>query len=74
MTTLTTNGGFDNLPIIGLIARNITRDANLFFCILATVLIALVAAVMTWGIVALAISAVAMVPVMLVILVLITLG
>lgn len=52
------------LPIFGWIARDIGRDVNIVFYMLAILLTVLVLAVKTWGMVALTMAALPMVPVM----------
>lgn len=52
------------LPLIGWIARDIRRDVNIVFYLLAVALTVLVLAVKTWGLVALTMAALPMVPVM----------
>lgn len=74
MTTLTASRGFAALPILGFIARDIARDVNVIFYLLTILLTLVVLAVKTWGIVALSMAALALVPVVFVTLVLITRG
>lgn len=74
MTSTTAPRGLTALPLIGFIARDITRDINIVFYILTILMTALVLAIKMWGVVALAMTALAMVPVMFVILLLITRG
>ncbi len=52
------------LPLIGWIARDIGRDVNIVFYLLAIALTVLALAVKTWGLVALTMAALPMVPVM----------
>ncbi len=52
------------LPLIGWIARDIGRDVNMVFYLLAIALTVLVLAVKIWGPVALTMAALPMVPVM----------
>lgn len=52
------------IPIVSVLARDIGRDINLVFYLLVIALTALVLAVKTWGLVALTLTALAMVPVM----------
>ena len=66
--------GLAALPLIGFIARDIARDINTVFYLLVILATALVLAVMTWGVMALTLTAVAFVPVYFVLLVLITRG
>lgn len=51
-------------PLFGWIARDIGRDVNIVFYMLAIALTVLVLAVKTWGLVALTMAALPMVPVM----------
>lgn len=53
-----------NIPIFSSLARDIGRDVNIVFYLLTIALTALVLAVKTWGIVALTMAALPMVPVM----------
>ena len=66
--------GLAVLPLIGFIARDIERDINMLFYLLVIFATALVLAVMTWGVMALTLVAVAFVPVYFVLLILITRG
>ena len=61
------------LPLVGRVIRDIERDVDTVFYVIVTLLTALVLAVQTWGPAALVLSAVALVPVIFVILVWITL-
>jgi hypothetical protein len=61
-------------PIIGTIARDIQRDINSIYYALVILVTCLVLAVKVWGVVALAMTALAFVPVILITLVAITLG
>ena len=74
MTTLPRPTGFAALPLIGFLARDISRDVNVIFYLLTILLTLLTLAVKTWGLVGLAMTALAMVPVMFVILIAITRG
>lgn len=74
MTSINAPQGLAALPLIGFVARDIGRDVNVIFYILIIAITALVLAIKTWGVVALAMTALAMVPVMFVILLLITRG
>ena len=81
MALLSTNTPLDDrprglaaLPLIGFIARDIARDVNIVFYLLTILVTLLVLAVMTWGLVALSLTAVALVPAYFVILILITRG
>lgn len=62
------------IPLIGWIARDIGRGTENVFYALAILVTLVVLAVKTWGIAALAMTALALVPVMFVILILITRG
>ena len=66
--------GLAALPLIGFIARDIARDINVVFYLLTIFATLLTLAVMTWGLVALTLTAVAFVPVYFTLLVLITRG
>ena len=62
------------VPVIGTIARDISKGVdNVFYALLILVTL-LVLAVNAWGVVALAMTALALVPVMFVVLILITQG
>ena len=52
------------LPLFGWLARDIGRDVNIVFYFLVIALTALVLAVKTWGLVALTMAALPLVPVM----------
>lgn len=62
------------LPVIGTIARDIARGQENIFYALTILVTLIVLGVKTWGLVALALSALAMVPVMFILLLLITRG
>ena len=66
--------GLGRLPLIGFIARDIASDINVIFYMLTIVVTLVTLAVMQWGVVALAMVALAMVPVMFCILIAITRG
>lgn len=66
--------GLAALPLVGFIARDIARDVNIVFYLLTIFVTALVLAVMQWGLAALTLTAVALVPVYFVIMILITRG
>jgi hypothetical protein len=74
MTSATLSRGFFRLPVVGWIARDIARDPDSIWYALVILLTILILAVKTWGLVALTLTAVAMVPVMFVILIAITQG
>lgn len=63
------------LPILGWIARDLARDfhGNIWYAVVI-VLTAIVLAVKTWGLVALGLTALALVPVIFTLLILITVG
>lgn len=61
------------LPILGRVIRDVERDVDTVFYVLVIVLTALILAVKTWGLAALVVTAVAFVPVMFVLLILVTL-
>lgn len=64
-----------HIPVLGWIARDIARGGeDTIFYALMIVLLPLVLAIKTWGLVALGLTALAMVPVMFIVLFLITLG
>lgn len=52
------------IPLFSALARDIGRDVNIIFYLLAIALTVLVLAVKTWGLVALTMAALPMVPVM----------
>jgi hypothetical protein len=60
------------LPVIGRVVRDIERDVDTVFYLIVIALTALVLAIMVWGLPALVLTAVAMVPVMFVFLILIS--
>lgn len=62
------------IPVLGRIARDIAKDQDNIFYALAMFVTIVVLAVKTWGIVALAMTALAMVPLMFVVLIAITRG
>ena len=74
-TTPTASHPLYRLPLLGWIARDLTRDfhGNIWYA-LVIFLTALVLAVKTWGLVALGLTALAFVPVVFTILILITVG
>lgn len=75
MTTSTLTRGFYALPVLGWIARDVATkgDENIWYA-LVIFLTCVVLAVQTWGIVALAMTALACVPLMMILLIRITLG
>ncbi len=74
MTTLTAQRSLADLPVIGFLARDISRDINVVFYLIVIALTGVVLAVKAWGIVALAMTALALVPVIFVLLIAITRG
>ena len=60
-------------PVLGHIARDISRDISTVYYLLTILLTLIVLGVQTWGLVALVLPAVAFVPVMFVMLFLVTL-
>jgi hypothetical protein len=60
-------------PILGSLARDISRDINTVFYLLVILITLVVLAIKVWGVVALAMSALALVPMVFVILLWITL-
>ncbi len=62
------------LPVVGTLARDIARDPENIYYALVIVLTVVAMAVRTWGLPALAMAALAAVPVLFVVLVLITRG
>lgn len=74
MTTTTAPRGLSALPLVGFIARDIARDVNVIFYLLTIFVTLVVLAVKAWGAVALTMTALALVPVVFVLLVLITRG
>ena len=60
---------FHAIPVIGWVAKDISRDINMVFYGLIIAVTALVLAVKTWGLVALTLTAVSLVPVMFVLFV-----
>lgn len=63
-----------SVPVVGWIARDIAHDPDSIWYALVILLTILVLAVKTWGIMVLALVALAMVPVVFVLLILITRG
>jgi hypothetical protein len=57
------------IPVVGGLIRAVEREVDTIYYILVTLLTALVLAIQTWGLPALVLTAVAMVPVMFVILI-----
>lgn len=73
MATLPTPA-LTRLPLLGFIARDISRDINVIFYLLTIFVTLVVLAVKIWGVVALAMTALAFVPVMFCLLIAITRG
>ena len=59
------------IPVLGQVLRDIERDTNSIYYLLVILLTALVLAIQTWGLPALVLTALALVPAMFVLLVLI---
>jgi uncharacterized membrane protein len=74
MTTASLSRGFYRLPVLGWIARDLARDPDSILYALVILLTVLILAVTTWGLVALTLTAVALVPVIFVLLIAITRG
>ena len=64
---------FRAMPIIGRVIRDVERDIDTIFYVLVVALTAVILAVQTWGLAALVVTAVALVPVMFVLLIWVTL-
>lgn len=62
--TLPARGLLGRLPVVGPISRAVGKDTDLVFYLLVIALTALVLAVKTWGLVALTMTALALVPCM----------
>ena len=62
------------VPLLGTIARDISKGVDNLFCALLILVTLVVLAVNIWGVVALAMAALLMVPVMFVLLILISRG
>ncbi len=62
------------LPLIGVIARDIAREPDSVFYLIVGILSLLIIATVTWGLPVLALSALAMVPVIFVLLLAVTRG
>lgn len=75
MSDTTTSSPLFRLPLLGWIARDLTRDfhGNIWYAVMIFVTL-LVLAVKTWGLVALGLTALALVPIMFTVLILITVG
>jgi hypothetical protein len=61
------------LPIVGRVIRDVERDVDTIFYFLVVALTGMVLAVQAWGLAALVVTAVALVPVMFVLLIWVTL-
>ena len=57
------------VPVLGQVIRDIERDTNSIYYLLVILLTALVLAIQTWGLPALVLTALALVPVMFVLLI-----
>ncbi len=64
---------FRALPVIGRVIRDVERDIDTIFYVLVIALTAMVLAVQFWGLAALVVAAVALVPVMFTLLIWVTL-
>lgn len=73
MSLSATNATPKPFPVLGHIARDVSRDVNVIFYLLTIALTLLVLAVKTWGLAALTLTAVAFVPVMFCLLIWVTL-
>jgi hypothetical protein len=73
-TAATADRRLHAVPVVGWIARDIAHDPDSIWYALVILLTVLVLAVNTWGIMVLSLMALAMVPVMFVLLILITRG
>ena len=62
-----------SLPVVGRVIRDVERDIDSVFYLIVILLTLMVLAVQTWGLAALVVTAVALVPVMFTILIWITL-
>jgi hypothetical protein len=74
MTDATLSRGLFRIPVLGWVARDIARDPDSVWYALVILLTLLILAFKTWGLVALTLAAVGMVPLMFVILIAITQG
>jgi hypothetical protein len=74
MTAATLDRPYHAIPVFGWIARDIEREPDSIWYLLVAVVSLLAIGVKTWGVVVLAMAALAMVPVMFVMLILITRG
>ena len=73
-TALAPSRRFHSVPVIGWIARDIVEDIDSIWYALVILLTLVVIGVMTWGVMVLTLVALATVPVVFVILIMITLG
>jgi hypothetical protein len=73
-TALRANRRLHSIPVVGWIARDIAQEPESIWYALVILLTVVVLALMTWGIMVLSLAALAMVPVMFVILILVTRG
>lgn len=74
MTDVSLTRTTPRIPVFGPLARAIAQDPSTIFYLLVILLTLVVLAVKAWGLVALAMTALAMVPVMFVLLIAITQG
>ena len=74
MTDASLSRATPRIPFFGPLAQAIARDTSTIFYLLVILLTLVVLAVKVWGLVALAMTALAMVPVMFVLLIAITQG
>jgi hypothetical protein len=73
-TAQTANHRLHSIPVLGWIARDIAQDPESVWYALVILLTVLVLAVKTWGVMVLSLAALAMVPVIFVLLILISRG
>ncbi|WP_439124066.1 hypothetical protein [Marivita sp.] len=74
-TSIPRRSAFYSVPVIGWIARDLKEGGpDTIYYLLVAIFTMLVLAVKTWGVVALTMTALAMVPVVMVLLILITVG
>lgn len=72
--TATADNRLHSVPVLGWIARDIAQDPDSIWYALVILLTVFVLAIKAWGIMALSLAALATVPVIFVLLILITLG
>ena len=61
------------VPVVGRVIREVEREVDTVYYLIVILLTAMVLAIMTWGLAALVVTAVALVPVMFILLICITL-